>query len=317
MTSPFPLRPFRFGVQLTESPDGPSWAEQARRIEAHGYDVATMPDHFNVQFAPMPALQAILDATTALRASALVFDNDYKHPVVLAKELATMDVLSGGRVEIGLGAGWMISDYEEAGMRYDSAGVRIDRFVEGVQVIKGLMRPEPLSFDGEHYTIRNLNGYPKPVQPPHPPVIIGGGGPRMLGIAARQADIVGVNPTLHAGVIDDRAVATMTAEATAEKVQIVAAAAAAAGRLDTIEMNVRTFFVSVTDDRDAQIAGMAAMIGAPPEVVESSPFALIGSPPQIVETLLERREQYGFSYVVVGGAELDDFAPVVAELAGK
>jgi len=174
-----------------------------------------------------------------------------------------------------------------------------------------------LSFDGEHYTIRNLNGYPKPVQPPHPPVIIGGGGPRMLGIAARQADIVGVNPTLHAGVIDDRAVATMTAEATAEKVQIVAAAAAAAGRLDTIEMNVRTFFVSVTDDRDAQIAGMAAMIGAPPEVVESSPFALIGSPPQIVETLLERREQYGFSYVVVGGAELDDFAPVVAELAGK
>jgi probable F420-dependent oxidoreductase len=315
-SSQFPTRPFRFGVQLTASPTGADWAEQARRIEGHGYDIATMPDHFDKQFAPVPGLQAILSATTTLRASALVFDNDYKHPLVLAKELATMDVLSGGRVEIGLGAGWMIADYEQAGMEYDRAGVRIDRFVEGLAVIKGLMGAEPFSFQGKHYTISNHDGFPKPIQGPHPPIIIGGGGARVLGIAAREADIVGVNGTLHAGVIGPEAIATMTFEAVVEKLAIVAEAARAAGRIDAIEMNVRTFFVSVTDDRDGQIAAMAAMIGVDDQMIRNSPFALIGSPAQIAEDLIARRESLGFSYIIVGGAEVDAFAPVVAQLAG-
>lgn len=315
-TSLFPNRPFRFGVQLTQAPSGVAWTEQAKRIEGLGYDIATMPDHFNEQFAPVPGLQALLSATTTLRASALVFDNDYKHPLVLAKELASMDVLSGGRVEIGLGAGWMIADYEEAGMPYDRAGVRIDRFVEGLAVIKGVMGPEPFSFEGEHYTIRNHNGFPKPVQGPHPPVIIGGGGPRVLGIAAREADIVGVNGTLHAGVIGAEAIATMTREAVVDKVNIVADAARAAGRLDQIEMNIRTFFVSVTEDRDGQTSAMAEMIGVDEQMIRESPFALIGNPDQIADDLVARREEFGFSYVIVGAAELDDFAPVVAKLAG-
>lgn len=315
-TSPFPIKPFRFGVQLQKTASGADWVEQARRIEAHGYAVATMPDHFDAQFAPVPALQAVLSATTTLRASALVFDNDYKHPLVLAKELATMDVLSGGRVEIGLGAGWMITDYEQAGMTYDRAGVRIDRFVEGLAVIKGVMGAEPFSFDGDHYTIREHDGFPKPLQGPHPPVIIGGGGPRVLGIAAREADIVGVNGTLHAGVIGPEAIATMTRDAVVDKVAVVADAARTAGRLDHIEMNVRTFFVSVTDDRDAQIAAMAGMIGVDDQMIAESPFALIGDVEQICDTLVARREQYGFSYVIVGAGELDDFAPVVARLAG-
>ena len=315
-TSPFPIKPFRFGVQLQKSDSGADWVEQARRIEGHGYDVATMPDHFDAQFAPVPALQAVLSATTTLRASALVFDNDYKHPLVLAKELATMDVLSGGRVEIGLGAGWMIADYEQAGMTYDRAGVRIDRFVEGLEVIKGVMGATPFSFDGEHYTIRNHDGFPKPLQTPHPPVIIGGGGPRVLGIAAREADIVGVNGTLHAGVIGPEAIATMTRDAVVDKVAIVADAARAAGRLDHIEMNVRTFFVSVTDDRDGQLSAMAEMIGVDEQMIAESPFALIGTVDEICETLVARREAFGFSYVIVGAAELDDFAPVVARLAG-
>jgi probable F420-dependent oxidoreductase len=314
-TAAFPARPFRFGVQLSSAATRAEWIEQAKRIEANGYDTATMPDHFGDQLAPVPALQSILENTTTLRASALVFDNDYKHPVVLAKELATMDVLSEGRVEIGLGAGWMISDYEQAGMTYDRAGVRIDRFVEGLAVIKGAMADGPFSFKGEHYTITNYDGLPKPVQAPHPPVIIGGGGKRMLSIAAREADIVGVNATLHAGVIGPEAIATMTAEAVTDKVAIVAEAAG--DRVGDIEMNIRAFFVSVSDDRAGQVSGIAQLIGSDESVVEHSPFALVGSPARIVEDLVARRERYGFSYIIVGPDEVELFAPVVAELAGK
>ncbi len=314
-SSPFPRKPFRFGVQLSASPTGREWAEQAKRVEALGYDVATMPDHFGDQLAPVPALQAILDATTTLRAGALVFDNDYKHPVVLAKELATMDVLSEGRVEIGLGAGWMISDYEQSGMPYDRAGVRIDRFVEGLAVIKGAMADGAFSYDGEHYTISGYDGLPKPVQRPNPPILIGGGGKRVLSIAAREADIVGINATLTAGVIGPEAIATATEEAVVDKVAIVAEAAG--DRIGDIEMNIRTFFVSVTDDRAGQLAAIASMIGAEPELVERTPFALVGSPAQIAEDLQERRDRFGFSYIIVGPDEIDSFAPVVADLAGK
>lgn len=316
MTSAFPQRPFRFGVQLTGAPTRQVWVDTARRVEDLGYAVANMPDHFNEQLAPLPALQAVLDATTTLRAGALVFDNDYKHPVVLAKELATMDVLSDGRVDIGLGAGWMISDYEQAGMTYDPAGVRIDRFVEGLAVIKGVMGPGPFSFAGEHYTITGYDGLPKPIQSPCPPIMIGGGGKRVLSIAAREADIVGVNGTLHAGVIGPDAVATMTHEAVVDKVGIVADAARAAGRLDAIELHIRTFFVSVTDDRDAAVGAMAAFAGIEPAAIAASPFALIGTARQIADDLIERRERFGFSYVTIGAGELDSFAPVVAQLAG-
>ena len=314
-TSRFPHKPFRFGVQLTSPGDATFWTEQARKIETLGYDTATMPDHFDGQLAPMPALQAVLDCTTTLRAGALVFDNDYKHPVVLAKELATMDVLSDGRVEIGLGAGWMMSDYEQMGMQYDRPRIRIDRFVEGLAVIKGAMGSGPFSFEGDHYTITNYDGLPKPVQGPCPPILIGGGGKRVLSIAARQADIVGVNASLHAGVIGEEAIATMTAESTLEKVQIVADAAG--DRLDHIEINIRIFFVSVTDDREGQVTAISQMIGVDTKMVETSPFALIGSPSKIIEDLLARREEYGFSYVIIGSGEIEDFAPVVAELAGK
>ena len=315
VTSAFPIHPFRFGVQLNAVAGERSWADTARRIEELGYAVVTMPDHFDRQLAPMPALQAALDATTTLRAGALVFDNDYKHPAVLAKELATMDVLSDGRVEIGLGAGWMRSDYEQLGIPYDRAGVRIDRFVEGLAVIRGAMGNGPFDFDGEHYTINGYDGFPKPVQAPCPPVLIGGGGRRVLTIAAQHADIVGVNGTMHAGVVGPEAIATMTAEAVAEKVDVVAAAAG--DRIDHIEMNIRAFFVSVTDDRDGQLDAIAGMIGVDRSMVAESPFALIGSPSKIIEDLLERRRRFGFSYVIVGGGDIDSFAPVVAELNGR
>jgi len=316
VSPPFPQRPFRFGVQVTTKPTRRAWVDQARQLEDLGYSVASMPDHFNDQLAPLPALQSILDATTTLRAGALVFDNDYKHPLVLAKELATMDVLSDGRVDIGLGAGWMTADYEQSGIPYDPPGVRIDRFLEGLAVIKGVMADGPFSFAGEHYTITDYNGLPKPVQRPRPPILIGGGGKRVLSIAAREADIVGVNGTLGSGVIGAEALATMSEQAVVDKVAIVAEAAAAAGRLDHIEMHIRTFFVDVTDDRDRSLAEMAEFIGVEPAMLAASPFALIGSVAQIADDLRERRERFGFSFVTVSATDIEAFAPVVAELAG-
>ena len=312
---PIPRRPFRFGVQASSAPDRAAWADLARRCEALGYDVLTMPDHFTDQLAPIPALMAAADATERLRVGALVFDNDYKHPVVLAKEMATIDVLSEGRLEIGIGAGWMVSDYEQSGMSYDRPGVRIDRFVEGLAVIKGAMAPGPFSFEGEHYRITGYEGLPKPIQGPCPPILIGGGGKRVLSIAAREADIIGINGTMTAGVVGPEAISTMTAEAVDEKVDIVRAAAGP--RIADIEMNVRAFMVNVTEDRAGVMDGLSRMLQVDPAFVPESPFALIGTPAQIVEDLLARRERWGFSYVIVGAEDVESFAPVVAELAGR
>jgi probable F420-dependent oxidoreductase len=313
--SQFPHRGFRFGVQVSKETTAKGWAELARRSEAAGYDVLTMPDHFTDQLAPVPALMAAADATTTLRVGALVFDNDYKHPVILAKELATLDLLSDGRTEIGLGAGWMISDYEEAGIQYDSPKVRIDRFIEGMAIIRGVMKDGPFSFAGEHYTITNYEGFPKPVQAPCPPVLIGGGGKRVLTYAAREADIIGINGTLTAGVVGPEALATMTAEAVDEKVAIVAAAGA--HRLNDIEMNIRTFFVKVTDDRAGMVERISSMFQVPADMINNSPFALIGSVESCIEQLLERREKWGFSYTIVGAENIDECAPIVAALRGK
>jgi probable F420-dependent oxidoreductase len=191
--------PFRFGVQASAPMSGKEWSELAQRIEDLGYSTLTMPDHFGNQMAPMPALMAAAAATTVLRVGALVWDNDYKHPVVLAKELATMDLLSDGRLEVGIGAGWERADYDWSGIPYDPPGVRVDRFEEGLAVIKGHFTPGPFSFSGQHYTVSGLDGLPKPVQQ-HIPILVGGGGKRVLSIAAREADIVGINGTMAAAI---------------------------------------------------------------------------------------------------------------------
>jgi probable F420-dependent oxidoreductase len=310
-----PQRPFRFGVQARSVRSRADWVDLARRVETNGYSTLGMPDHLDDQLAPVPALQCAADATTDLRLGALVYDNDFRHPVVLAKELATMDLLSDGRLQIGLGAGWTATDYERSGIPYDAPGVRVSRMIEAVTILRSAFAPGSFSFTGEHYTVTDYDAMPKPLQV-SPPLLIGGGGARVLGFAAREADIVGINATLTSGAVDRSALDSMTAEAVDAKVAIVHEAATAAGRLDSIEMNVRAFMVDVTDDPDTAIAAIAEFAGASPAMIAASPFALVGPPTKLVDDLLARRERWGFSYVIVGENEIESFAPVVAQLAG-
>ena len=306
-------RRFRFGIQLSTAPDAAGWAEQARLAEDLGYDTLFLPDHFGDQLAPVPALMAAADATTELRLGALVFDNDYKHPVVLAKELATIDRLSGGRVEVGLGAGWMASDYEQSGIPMDPPGVRVDRLEEGIAVVKGCFGPGPFSFEGRHYRITGYDGLPKPVQTP-PPLIIGGCARRVLSIAAREADIVGINPSIHSGQVDAAAAQDGAAARTDQKVEWVREAAG--DRYADLELNLLQFAGIVTDDRAGTAEMMAPLFGLPPEEVETYPHACIGTVDQIVEDLQARRERWDVSYIVFQGDAMEPMGPVVARLRG-
>jgi probable F420-dependent oxidoreductase len=254
-------------------------------------------------------------ATSQLRVGSLVFDNDFKHPVVLAKEAATLDLLSDGRLELGLGAGWMRTDYETSGIPFERHGVRIDRLEEALAVIKGLMSGKPFSFEGTHYTITNLTGTPAPVQKPHPPIIIGAGGKRMLSIAAREADIVSVNFDLSAGAVGAEVVTSGTAELTKQKIDLIREVAGT--RFDDIELSVTVFMAAITDDRRQLAETVAGMFGQPPEMVLESPHFLAGSEDQIIEDLERRRELYGFSYIAFGGGSHEAMLPIVQKLAGS
>jgi probable F420-dependent oxidoreductase len=306
---PHPRR-FRFGIQLSTAPDGPSWAALARKAEDLGYSTLYLPDHFGDQLAPMPAMMAAADATTTLNVGALVFDNDYKHPLVLAKELATIDRLSGGRVEVGLGAGWMKSDYDQSGIPMEAPGVRVSRMEEGIAVLKGCFGPGPFSFSGEHYTITEHDAHPKPVQSP-PPLLIGGGAKRVLSIAGREAQIVGINPSIHSGQVDAAAAQNGAADVTDEKLGWVKAAAG--DRYADLEINLLQFAAIVTDDRKGTAEMMAPLFGLPPEELETYPHACIGTVEQICESLQARRDRWDASYIVFQG-DLDAMAPVVAAL---
>ena len=307
-------RPFRFGVQLANARNAAEWAELARKAEDLGFSTLFMPDHFTDSLAPLPAMMAAADATDTLRVAPLVLDNDYKHPVVTAKELATIDLLSDGRLEVGIGAGWMASDYEQSGITMDEAAVRVDRLEEGIAVIKGLFAEGPFDFAGTHYTISGLDGRPKPVQQP-PPFIIGGGRPRVLALAAREADIVGVNPAIKAGRVNAEASRDGTASATDRKLGWVREAAGA--RYDDIEINFLLFACVVTDDRQGTLETMAPLFGLEPDEVAEYPHAWVGSVDQICEDLEAGRERWDASYLVVQGVDaMTAAAPIVARLAG-
>ena len=310
-------RTFRFAAQLSKAPagDAASWAAQARKAEDLGYSTLLMPDHFGDQLAPVPAMMAAADATTDLRVGALVFDNDYRHPVVLAKEAATLDLLSGGRLELGLGAGWMRSDYEESGIAYDPPALRVERFAEGLAVVTGLLGSDgPFSFSGEHYTVTGHTLLPRPLQRPRPPVIVGGGGRRVLGIAGRHADIVSINVDLRAGTGGAETAPNASPEATRRKVAWVREAAGE--RFADLELNCLIGFALVTEDRTSILEAMAPTFGIDPADALHVPLALIGTLDEMVEELQWRRQEYGISYFSVEADCWEALGPVVARLAG-
>jgi probable F420-dependent oxidoreductase len=315
-------RPFRFIAPMPRLDQPPRrWRDQVRRIEDLGYATVSVSDHFTQGWVmePLVAMTAAAEATGRLRVLSLVLGNDYRHPVLVHKAVATLDVLSEGRVEVGLGAGWLRSDYQAAGMPLDPAGERIERLEEAVQVLTGLFGPGPLRFAGRHYRIDGLDGLPKPVQRPRPPLVIGGGGRRVLSVAGRHADVVSVNPSLRDGTVTASVLADATAERVAEKVAWVRQAAAAAGRpADAVElqMNLLLCRVERSSGRAAEaVSSLAGGSEVDPLVLGRSPAVLAGSVEQCVEALLAGRERFGISYVNVGGG-VEAAAPIVQRLAG-
>ena len=307
-------RHFRFGVLASNARSSSEWTETARKAEDLGYSALLMPDHFGDQLSPIAALATAAAVTTSLRVGTLVFANDFRHPAVLAKEAATLDLLSDGRLEVGVGAGWMTEDYTWTGIAHDRAGLRIDRMIEAIEVLRGLWGDEPYSFDGNHYTITEMNGFPKPVQAGGPPITIGGGAKRVLSTAARLADIVGINPNVGEGRVGAEAIASMSADATDEKLGWVRDAAGE--RFDDIEISILKFVTIITDDRDTVAAKVGGSMGMDAATLLASPHTLVGSAEQIADELIEQRERWQGSYVTVRSDAFESFAPVVAALAG-
>lgn len=315
-------RPFRFiaPMPLLTQPIG-RWRDALHRIEDLGFSTVSVSEHLTHGWTmePLTVMTAAADATTTLRVLSLVLSNDFRHPVVLHKAIATLDVLSGGRVELGIGAGWLEDDYTATGIHFDPPATRIARLAESLEVMRGLFGPEPLSFEGRHYRIAGLDGLPKPVQQPHPPFMIGGGGPRILAYAAANADIVGIHCRLPEGSLSVDAAADLGAERIGAKVGWVRDAARAAGRPDdALELQFSAYLVRVTDslaDAGASASSFAGLLGADPQLLAHSPAVLVGSVAACVEALQERRETYGFNYWNLG-SDIEAVAPIVARLAG-
>jgi probable F420-dependent oxidoreductase len=308
------MRPFRFAVQYSNAVDGNAWRNEARKLEDLGYSTMYIPDHFGDEWAPLVALTVAAEATQRLKVGTLVLDNDYRHPLVVAKELATLDLVSEGRLEAGIGAGWLRTDYEQAGMPYDPPGQRVSRLDEAVRILKDLWKGEPVSFSGQHYQLTNATCHPKPYTSGGPPILIGGGSRRVLRLAVEHADIIGVNARLASGAIDAESIAGTTPAAYAERIGWIKEAAGE--RFADLELQSLVFLAQIGRPKAVIAEEMAGLFGYSAEDVAASSTALIGTEDEIVETLLARREELGFSYWVLHGADVDAFAPVVARLAG-
>jgi probable F420-dependent oxidoreductase len=310
-------RKFRFGIAPGGADSSEAWVSLARRAEELGYSTLLVPDHFVNDFPPMPALAYAAAVTTKLRVGTFVIDNDFRHPALVAKEAATLDLLSGGRFELGIGAGWHGPEYEMAGIPFESPGVRVSRLEEAVQIIKSLFTEESTSFSGEYYTVKELPGLPRPAQRPHPPILMAGGGKRVLSMAARHADIVGVHVKTRAdGGGGDRS--TTSSAATAEKIQWVRESAG--DRFDDLELNMLVSRFVLTDDPRKAAEELATRIDDPvvtPDFLLDMPQSFIGSLDYMADKVQQLREEYHFSYFVVSDEDMEAFAPVVARLNGK
>ncbi|HYL43685.1 MAG TPA: TIGR03621 family F420-dependent LLM class oxidoreductase [Ktedonobacteraceae bacterium] len=293
-------RPFRFGVTTAFAQSHTNWITTARRAEELGYSTLLMPDRTTIgSLSPLTALAIAAQATTSLRVGSFVFCNEYRHPVILAREAATLDLLSEGRFELGLGAGVSSFEFQRMGIPFASAGTRVERLAESIQIMKLLFTEETVNFSGKHYTISEMKGQIKPVQKPHLPLLVAGAGERMLKLAAREADIIAIGFKITGQGVDP-------ADATLEQ-KIAWIKEAAGERFAALELSQTVYDLMITDSG----ADLSSQAGGPP--IPKRPL----STEQAVEQLLEQRARYGFSYLQISQGQMENFAPVVARLAGK
>jgi len=307
------VHPFRFAVQLARAGSGEDWARSARRAETLGFAVLAMPDHLGNQLSPLVALSAAAAATTRLRVSTFVFANDYRHPLILAREAATLDLLSGGRFEMGMGAGWMVEDYRRLGMNYDPGPRRVDRLEEAIPLVKRLLAGETVTHRGTHYQLDRAFAGVETVQKPRPPLAVGAGGPRMLRLAAREADIVGLLPGFSGR---GRAQLLQATEAsTAKKVAIVREAAG--DRFERLELNIWLADAAMVGSGNSRLGSATAAARWIPAAVVRSPYVLYGTIGALRERLLRRRDSLGISYYTIPGRAMEEMAPLVEAMAGR
>ncbi len=312
------MRPFTFAAAFQGIYDGAELADIARRAEGHGFHALAVPDHLIPQLSPVPAMTAIVGATRTLRVTSYVFNNDLHHPAVLAQDLASIDVISGGRLQVAIGGGWNRPEYDAIGLPFDPAAVRSARLAEAVTVLKGCFADGPFSFAGEHYTITDYDAQPKPVQRPHPPIMIGGGGRSTLTLAAREADVVGLAPRMLGARGSDPQ--SITFDATAEKIGWVRDAAG--DRFDDLILDAYPsgWPAVLTDDPRAEAAKLVAHLSGRTPVdltvdeVLDSPHVFIGTVESFVEKFERLREELGITSFMMG--DVDDLAPVVERLSG-
>jgi len=309
------VHPFRFGVTASRAPPRQAWTDLARSAEELGYDTFVMQDHLGRQLSPLGGLAAAAAVTSRIRIGAFVFANDYRHPLLLARETATLDQISNGRVERGIGAGWKTSDYRQLGMPYERAGLRIERMQESVVLMRQLFTGERATHSGPHYHLDGARLAPRPVQP-RIPILIGGGGPRMLRIAAREADIVGLLTQFDS---HGRPIASQGTEAqTAHKVAIIRDAAGSREAFERLELNVLVASAGLIGSGSSPFGSVASAIkAAAPRMVGGTPYLLHGTLGQVRETLLRRRERLGISYYIWSARAAETMAPVVEALAGR
>jgi probable F420-dependent oxidoreductase len=308
-------RPFRFGVSVRHATTRGEWVDKARRAEALGYSVFLCPDHLTDVLPPLVPLVSAADATATLRVGTFVLNNDLRHPVLVARDAATIDLLSDGRFELGLGAGHKEAEYDEVGLRFDSSRVRVERLGEAVTIVKQLLSGEKVTFAGTHYRVTGHRIHPRPVQRPRPPLLIGGNSRRVLTLAGHEADIVSFLGFSHLRGGRDADFGAFTDDGTAERVALVREAAGA--RFDELELNAVVQRVIVTDSPRRAAEDFAAGSELSVDDVLSSPYVLIGTIDAIADKLREKRERHGLSYWVVLEQSMDAFAPVVSRLSGE
>jgi probable F420-dependent oxidoreductase len=310
------MKPFRFGVNLRSAGSRVEWVDKARKLEDLGYSSLTVPDHLAEMFAPMPALVSAAAATKTIRVGTAVLNNDFRHPVLVAREAATVDLLTDGRLELGLGAGYVKSEYEQSGLRFDLGGARVERLAEAAVIIKRLLAGEQVAFTGRHYRVTDHKIHPLPVQQPHPPILIGGNGPQLLTLAAKEADIVGLTGITFRRGGTEPDLSAWKAAVVDDRVQLVREAAG--DRYERLELNALVQRVIVTGDRRKAAEELTRRwTQLSVEEILQSPYALVGTVDELVEDLQARRMRWGLSYFVTHEPYVDALAPVVARLAGR